>query len=163
MTQIIITRTANAIAAGMPVPSRAYQHDAGYDLRVLTTEPPARGAGHMLRIHTGIVVSIPPGWCGLIRERSSWAAYGLKVFGGVIDSGYDGEIVVLADAMTFQYARAELWNFGDRFPAFAQLLIVPCWSGAVVIDGAPELPSDARRGDRGFGSSDAFAQPHDAE
>ncbi len=45
-------------------------------------------------VPTGIRVSIPKGYVGLIQERGSIIKTPLKVRAGVIDSGYTGEIFV---------------------------------------------------------------------
>ena len=46
-------------------------------------------------IDTGISMAIPPGSVGLICDKSSFGLSGIKVMGGVIDSDYRGNILVL--------------------------------------------------------------------
>ena len=115
--------------------------DAGWDLEsVEDVIVPAQEFTPM--IHTGVKVAIPEGYFGLIKERSSMAAKGIFVMGGVIDSGYRGEIMVnLANISGYDY---EIKS-GDRI---AQLIILPC--SAVMVKG--ELP-DSNRGEDGFGST----------
>lgn len=118
--------------------------DIGYDLyacRDQTLVP-----GHVQRVHTGIAVAgeadgQPLGF--LVKDRSSMAAKGVFSHGGVIDSTYRGEIMVLMSSLSEVYEiRA-----GDRI---AQLVPTPVLTGEVVM--ATELVAGARGG-RGFGSS----------
>ncbi len=44
---------------------------------------------------TDLLFGIPEGYFGLIKVRSSLAIAGLSVEGGVIDSGYNREIIVI--------------------------------------------------------------------
>lgn len=91
------------------IPTRGHATDAGLDLYALydyVIEP-----GEIVKCKTGIAVS--PGisdrsvagyqksfstYCS-IRDKSSLGAKGIKVFGGVIDDEYTGEIVVLLGNM----------------------------------------------------------------
>src|SRR3954469_24890855 len=75
------------------IPKKKHNADAGYDLqsRDTTKIPP----GGMMLMRTGLSFGIPEGYFGLIKARSSLAIAGLSVEGGVIDSGYDGEIIVI--------------------------------------------------------------------
>ncbi len=115
--------------------------DAGWDLEsVEDVIVPANEFTPM--IHTGVKVAIPEGYFGLIKERSSMAAKGIFVMGGVIDSGYRGEIMVnLANISGYDYTIKK----GERI---AQIIILPC--SAVMVKG--ELP-DSERGEDGFGST----------
>lgn len=118
-----------------------HKSDAGWDLEsVEDVVVEAKGFAPM--IHTGVRVEIPEGYFGLVKERSSMAAKGILVMGGVIDSGYRGEIMVnLGNISGYDY---EI-KAGDRI---AQLIILPC--SAVMIKG--EL-SESERGEKGFGST----------
>ena len=119
-----------------------YESDAGWDLEsVEDVIVPAQEFTPM--IHTGVRVAIPDGYFGLIKERSSMAAKGIFVMGGVIDSGYRGEIMVnLANIGGYDY---EIKS-GDRI---AQLIILPC-SAVMVQDNW--LPV-SERDENGFGST----------
>jgi dUTP pyrophosphatase len=143
--------TSEAKAAGLPLPERAHPTDAGFDLRAHHLQAPIRiqqgSVMHTVEpVNTGIRVAVPPGWCGIIRERSSWARVGLRIFGGVIDASYRGEITVLC----YGFSEAEALINKDDYPRFAQLLIVPVWSGAV--EYADDL-GETERGEMGFGST----------
>jgi len=75
------------------VPDQPYEGDAGFDLyaRELTVIKPTEKAA----IGTGIAMAIPRGYVGLIWDKSGKAIKcGLKTLGGVIDSGYRGEVIV---------------------------------------------------------------------
>jgi dUTP pyrophosphatase len=124
------------------IPTRAYEHDAGLDLTSVEDHILSPGEGRIFK--TGIAVAIEPGFVGLVWDRSSMGKKGIKTLGGVIDSGYRGEIGVI------------LWNIsldpqeikvGDRI---AQLLIQ-----AVATPQTEEVSSlsDTDRKAGGFGSS----------
>jgi dUTP pyrophosphatase len=75
------------------MPKFATQDDAGMDLFAIedvTVEPMERK-----QIGTGIAMEIPEGHAGLIWDKSSLShKFGIKTLGGVIDSGYRGEIKI---------------------------------------------------------------------
>src|ERR1700761_5863764 len=99
------------------LPTRAHDIDAGLDLYALTYTTFEVYSQHVVR--TGIAINIPPGYVGIIKDRSSLAAKGLHVVGGVIDSGYSGEIKIM-----LKYTNYSLYDYmitpGDKI---AQLLI----------------------------------------
>jgi len=75
------------------MPKYATKDDAGMDLFAIedvTVEPMERA-----QIGTGIAMEIPEGYVGLIWDKSGLShKFGIKTLGGVIDSGYRGEIKV---------------------------------------------------------------------
>lgn len=91
------------------IPTRGHSTDAGLDLYALydcVIEP-----GEIVKCKTGIAVSPVindkflggyqksfSSYCS-IRDKSSLGAKGVKVFGGVIDDEYTGEIIVLLGNM----------------------------------------------------------------
>ena len=126
-------------------PTAAHIGDAAVDLQCsvdVTLEPGSRAS-----VPTGIAVSIPEGYAGLVLPRSGHARrHGIGVVNGpgLVDSGYRGEVSVLlinhgTETVTF--------NAGDRI---AQLAVVPFlqvdW---VEVDELDETV----RGAGGFGSS----------
>jgi dUTP pyrophosphatase len=124
------------------VPTRAYEHDAGLDLFALERHTLQPGEGRIFK--TGIAIEISPGFVGLVWDRSSMGKKGIKTMGGVIDSGYRGEVGVI------------LWNIskepqeimsGDKI---AQLLIQPISTPQTK---EVEILSSSERGVGGFGSS----------
>ena len=124
------------------VPTRAYEHDAGLDLSSAETHTLKPGEGKIFK--TGIAVALDPGFVGLIWDRSSMGKKGIKTLGGVIDSGYRGEVGVILWNIS---AETQTINFGDRI---AQMLIQ-----AVLTPQTKEVAhlSTTERGAGGFGSS----------
>jgi deoxyuridine 5'-triphosphate nucleotidohydrolase len=140
------------------LPRKAHVHDAGWDLRSFSAQIAPDG---ITRVRTGVIAHIPPGYAGLLRERSSWAKAGLQVLGGVIDSGYTGEIIVLVRnwGLAYDAMYMSLRTSSDddeeimraiQHPAFAQLVVVKLYDekaeGAFVED-------REQRSTRGFGST----------
>lgn len=130
------------VADQMPV--RAHEADAGADLRA--SEYHSIGSGQFVTVPTGVRVSIPEGYFGLLAARSSICKRGLLMANGVgvIDSGYTGEIKVPL------FNAGNLPNVVMAGERIAQLVILPC-----------ELPTfrrvdeleETERGDGGFGST----------
>jgi dUTP pyrophosphatase len=129
------------------LPSRAYPGDAGLDLYAL--EDAVLGPGERAALRTGISVEIPEGQAGLVLPRSGLAARaGITLVNapGLIDSGYRGELLVLA-LNTDQ--RAYRISAGDRI---AQLVLIDVRLPRVV---ETEELSSSSRGDGGLGSTGA--------
>ena len=79
------------------VPTRASKRSAGLDLYSnidINIE-----VGSINKINTGICISLPENSYGSIRDKSSVAAKGLLTLGGVIDSDYTGEIIVIMTSL----------------------------------------------------------------
>jgi len=75
------------------VPDYAYEGDAGLDL--YASEGASIPAGQREKIKTGVSMEIPHGYVGLVWDRGSVPLKkGLKTMGGIVDSGYRGEIFV---------------------------------------------------------------------
>lgn len=75
------------------IPTYAHSFDAGMDLYT----PIAGEILPMQRVQmrTGIAFEIPDGYVGLIWDKSGLShKKGLKLLGGVVDSGYRGEVLV---------------------------------------------------------------------
>lgn len=130
---------------GATAPTRAHSTDAGLDLYSLQSAiiPP----GGRKLISTGVHVSIPPGYVGLVCPRSGLAhRHGLAVLNapGIIDAGYTGEIKVNlhnTDCM------AQYVDFGDRI---AQLVITPIPDAHLV---QVDTLDTTERGENGHGST----------
>lgn len=125
------------------VPEYAHPGDAGVDL--FTVEPFELEPMERKTVSIGLAVEIPDGYVGLIWDKSGLShRYGIKTFGGVIDSGYRGEIHV------------GVMNLSDRFFSFekghkiAQLLIQKVEQTKFI---EVEKLSDSSRGDNGLGST----------
>ena len=136
-----------AVAGGF-APRKARPSDAGFDLAVC--HDAVVHAGRTAKLHTGVAVEIPEGHCALVMGRSSLAARGMLILGGVIDRGYEGEVVVLAASLGDEL----LFCCGDRI---AQLLLVPLHAASEYgrIDTGLPLYAASDRGTKGFGSTGA--------
>jgi dUTP pyrophosphatase len=127
-------------------PTRAHEHDAGWDLRA--SEAATIAPGERASVGTGIAVAIPEGRAGLVLPRSGLAArHGIALTNapGLIDAGYRGEVRILL-LNTDRSAPFEV-AVGDRI---AQLVIVDV--PAVEFTESGSLTETARGG-AGFGSS----------
>jgi dUTP pyrophosphatase len=121
--------------------------DLGYDLFALegiTLAPRAT-----VKVRTGIAVEARDPRTGaplglLVRDRSSMAARGIATTGGVIDSGYRGEILVI---MTNLGDAAVELKAGEKI---AQMVPVHVLTGAVEEVESLEV---SVRAEKGFGSS----------
>ena len=125
------------------IPRYAHNGDAGLDLftiESLELEPRERKT-----VPLGLAIEIPEGYVGLIWDKSGLShKYGIKSFGGVIDSSYRGEIHV------------GVINLSDKFFSFekghkiGQLLIQKVEQ--INFEEVDEL-TDSSRGAGGFGST----------
>lgn len=125
------------------LPGQGREGDAGYDLTA-----PHGGildAGERADFGTGLAVAIPEGYVGLIKPRSGLALRsGIDVLGGVIDSGYRGEIrVILFNTSDTDFIVSD----GDRI---AQLVVQPV--AQPIYTEVYELPESVRA-EGGFGST----------
>ena len=133
------------------LPSQAYEGDAGLDLAAC--ERIELAPGERAVVGTGLALSIPEGWAGLVLPRSGLAArHGITIVNGpgLIDSGYRGEVKVIllnTDAKETFFVEA-----GMRI---AQLVLVE--TAAVQVSEVDEL-SETERGAGGLGSSGVEAK-----
>ena len=129
------------------IPTRSHSTDAGLDL--YASEEVCADEGTL--ISTGIAVDIPPGYEGTIRPRSGLTSRtGLRVQLGTVDSGYTGELKVIADYIPNEGIGDQTYavSTGDKI---AQLVISPIETPEVeVVD---EFDSESERGENGFGST----------
>ena len=130
---------------GATAPTRAHDTDAGLDLYAL--HPADIPPGGRELIGTGVHVSIPPGYVGMICPRSGLAhKHGLTVLNapGIIDAGYTGEIKV---NLHNTEDRAVVLPSGARI---AQLVITPIPDAHLVQVDTLEA---TERGENGHGST----------
>lgn len=127
---------------GLPIPSRATDGSAGYDL--CSADDLMIYPGEHCVIPTGFAWGFKPGICGQIWPRSGMAAgYGIDVLAGLIDPDYRGQIgVVLINHGTDVFKVKK----GDRI---AQMVLVPFYAFGL---SEGEL-AETERGDGGFGST----------
>ncbi len=136
------------LEAGARAPVVAHPgEDLGYDLFAL--EGITLAPRSTVKLRTGIAVEARDPVTGtplglLVRDRSSMAARGIATTGGVIDSGYRGEILVL---MTNLGDAAVDLKAGEKI---AQMVPVPVLTGLVQ---EVESLEASVRAEKGFGSS----------
>lgn len=134
------------------IPTRAYDHDVGYDLYAIEeTDVPY---GCRVTVKTGVHLVMPSGIFAQVNTRSSHGKQGLYVHHGVIDSDYTGEISVhvmnlagSVDDNGVVHRESYTVQKGDKI---AQLLFHKAERPTLVE--TKELPRTAR-GDKGHGSS----------
>ena len=130
------------------LPQGAYPGDAGLDL--VACERVELGPGERGVSPTGVAVAIPEGHAGLVIPRSGLALeHGISLVNtpGLIDSGYRGELRVIA--INTDRDRPFTVEAGMRI---APLVVTPGPEVDVIV--LDELPETVR-GAAGFGSSGA--------
>jgi dUTP pyrophosphatase len=129
-------------------PARAYTGDAGYDLAA--AERVMLAPGERAVVSTGIAITVPDGYAGLVLPRSGLATrFGVSLVNtpGLIDPGYRGELMV----PLINHDREETFEVvvGMRI---AQLVLVKAAEAHFVgVELLEEGVDD--RGEGGFGSS----------
>lgn len=150
MTAVLNTRThaltveVERLDPDAIIPTQGNPGDAGYDL--YSKEDFVLNPGQRRLFLTGIAMAIPEGHVGLVKPRSGLALKkGIDVLGGVIDSGYRGNIgVILLNTDRSPVSVTK----GERI---AQLLVQPVMG--VELREVPFLESFSTRGAGGFGST----------
>lgn len=124
------------------LPTKNNASDAGYDL--YCAEDYRIKAGQTAKIKTAIALKIPDGYYGQIQSRSGLASKGIVAKGGVIDSGYTGEILILLNN------NGDYEHYISRGERVAQLILhqVPNFTVKEV-----EELEETERSNKGFGSS----------
>lgn len=134
------------LTPGSILPTKAHEHDAGWDFYApVDMEPITLWPGQRRTINTGISVSIPVGWYLQVASRSGLACKGIDARAGVIDCTYRGEIGIVLH-------NDRPWNEYTINPAdkIAQGVFLPVPN--VNWDEVDEL-DETLRGEGGFGSS----------
>ena len=119
--------------------------DAGYDLFAIADY--SIDPGQRALVDTGLHLEIPPGFVGLVKDRSSVASAGIHTLAGVIDSSYRGELKILMVNLGVSPYQI---SAGQKI---AQLLIVPVYTEAIEFVDSLEDLSSSERGTGGFGST----------
>lgn len=129
--------------AGAFEPTRAHETDAGLDIRARTDQVvPAYGHA---TFHTGVHVELPKGTAGVLISKSGLNTIHNITSTGLIDEGYNGEIVV---KLHNHGSKNYLVESGDKI---SQLVIVPVLYETIKLVG--ELSEESERGSDGFGST----------
>ena len=125
------------------LPAYAHLGDAGMDFFAL--ERTIIKPGEYIAVKTGISIEIPKGYVGLFWDKSGLSIKnGLKLLGGVIDSGYRGEILI---GITNLGKSEYVFEAGHKV---AQMLIQKVESLEIV---EVDKLADTSRGNKGFGST----------
>jgi dUTP pyrophosphatase len=142
VTEIPITR----LREDAVLPESAYPGDAGFDL--VACERVELRPGERALVPTGIAVAIPAGYAGLVVPRSGLALrHGISLVNtpGIIDSGYRGELRVIA--INTDRSETFVVEPGMRI---AQLVVVAVPTLALAEE---DVLPETVRGTSGFGSS----------
>lgn len=140
-----LTMSVEKISPDAQLPQKAHPEDAGFDLYAADyySIPPY---GQAL-VKTGIKLAIPNGCVGLIWDKSGLANEGITTLGGVIDSGYRGEIKVVVKNLS-----EDIFNIipGRKI---AQIIIQ---SLTPITLNEEKISNDTTRAAGGFGSTGQF-------
>ena len=137
--------TPEAVKEAITPPSRAYENDAGIDLRALYSYELAPQS--ITEVRTGIGFEIPNGYFGLICNRSSGGKKGLLPLGHVVDAGYTGELTLILH--NINSAETIYIKANERI---AQMVIMPVLTGEPRCTEMDKVKK-TKRGKRGLGSS----------
>ncbi len=126
------------------IPNYAHQGDAGLDLYSVEENYVLKSGEHK-GFATGIKMEIPDGYVRLIWDKSGMAfKCGIKIMGGVIDSTYRGEIVVILINLGKKDYKVE------KDAKIAQMLFQKVEKAEIK---EVENLGNTQRGEGGFGSS----------
>ncbi len=124
------------------LPTRAHHDDAGLDIYCCekTIIPPHT----TVKVSTGIAYEVPNGYCVFAWDKGSLGSKGIKTLGGVLDSGYRGELFIPLHNLNNE---PYVFETGDKI---AQMVIqkVELWE----VEEFDEL-SETKRGTGAFGST----------
>lgn len=127
---------------GALLPIRKHSTDAGAD--ILTPRSFLLPAESSAIIRTGVHVELPPNTVGMLKSKSGLNIFHDIVGEGVIDEGFDGEIVV------------KLYNLGKtpyEFPRGSEIiqLVVMCVHYPEIVQA--DKIQGGERGSNGYGST----------
>jgi dUTP pyrophosphatase len=127
------------------VPYRNHDFDAGADL--VSIEKVTIPAGKNLGVHTGVAIDLPVGYVALMFSRSGMGKRGLRLANcvGVIDAGYQGELIAMVHNDT---SSDYIIQPGERI---AQLVVMPIERPKFRV--VEDFVKESDRGTDGFGST----------
>jgi dUTP pyrophosphatase len=129
---------------GAKLPTKK-DEDVGWDL--YCSEYIFIPVGKIMPVRIGIKTAIERGYAAIIKEKSGLAKDGVEVHGGVIDSGYRGEWLVLVKNNT----ESPLCFYQGQ--KVAQFILIKNESAIMVAVDEEEQLGDSVRGVNGFGST----------
>ena len=125
------------------LPCYAKSGDAGMDIFV--AEDVTVNPGQSIGIKSGLAFEVPEGYVGLLWDKSGLSIkHGIKILGGVLDSGFRGEVIVGVINLG-----KEPYTF-EKGHKLTQMLIQPV--ERVEIEEV-EILSESERGSGGLGST----------
>lgn len=125
------------------LPCYAKSGDAGMDIFV--AEDVTVNPGQSIGIKSGLAFEVPEGYVGLLWDKSGLSIkHGIKILGGVLDSGFRGEVIVGVINLG-----KESYTF-EKGHKLTQMLIQPV--ERVEIEEV-EILSESERGSGGLGST----------
>jgi dUTP pyrophosphatase len=124
------------------LPKKIYEQDAGFNL--FCPIDIMLKSNVEIQLSLEIILSIPLNYYGQIKNRSSLYKRKIKVFEGVIDNNYRGEVLLLIKNKNNEDI---LLNKGDKI---AQILISPIYTGTIK---EVDYLDNTDRGEGGFGST----------
>ena len=125
------------------IPEYILGSDVGFDLK--TSENTKIFPMEQKVVKTGIVLEIPKGYVGLIRDRAGVAQkMNVHTVAGTFDSGFRGEVSVMVVNMNDTTIEIEK---GTRI---AQMILIPVVKAKILEVGKL---SETERGEKSFGSS----------
>lgn len=129
------------------IPTKGSEKAAAYDLYACIQDKIIIRPGENAKIGTGLAITPPEGYCGLILPRSGMATKrGLRPANtpGLCDEDYTGEYIV---ALYNDSKEDQIISYGDRI---AQLYFLPYINEEFILVDKLE---ETKRGDGGFGST----------
>lgn len=113
-----VTIKVKKIKPKVELPSYLYETDAGFDLRA--NETVRLFPGEQKEVKTGLILEIPQGTVGLIRDRVGIITkMGIHTCAGTFDQGFRGEISI------FLVNLSEETRYVEEGMRIAQMILIP--------------------------------------
>ena len=126
---------------------KGHETDSGYDVR-LDTKSLSIKPFETVKLPTGVYLDLPYSHEVQVRPKSGLSSKGLLVHFGTVDSGYRGEVLVIATNLTDKPFALK----ADE--KIAQLVFVK--KDVVELEQVEEISNNTNRGTGGFGSTGRF-------
>ena len=124
------------IAVGAEIPAYTYDSDVGFDLRA--NESVELFPGAQKDVRTGLVIEIPKGHVGLIRDRVGIVTkMGIHTAAGTFDPGFRGEVSI------FLVNLSEETQYVEKGMKIAQMILIPVSKPRII---EVEKLSETKRG-----------------
>ena len=124
-------------------PEYALDSDVGFDLKAI--EDVSIFPFEQKEVRTGIVIEVPKGYVGLVRDRAGIVQkMNVHTVAGTFDSGFRGEVSIILVNMNDKTVEIEK---GMRI---AQIILMPVVRAKII---EVKKLSDTERGERSFGST----------